>query len=230
MPEFHYVDDPHHSGYIDNIFNYHISAPDSHALLDKIRVCNILLSLVESQDFSSVTLHEICFEYRKLFDRDLQHPETTVAILIRAGFIAEGICRPSDRMATTYVIEPLGRFFVKQKLFFRLPYVEMVVSQTLFPSRLAQLCSRETRDPDEKNVFSWTVSSMQNAIILYGYVKHIETTENVAQPLQQHPAFLDSLLRDFISLSKHDPAYIPSLVSRFKRKGLLEESFSISSL
>lgn len=217
-----YADDTHNSGYLDNLYNYHCIDGESHALLDKIRICRIVEELTRDNEVSAVLTQEIEDRYEAIYGRKIMMPHETIAILLRGGFLVEsmsgGFVASVDRNRVSFALEPLARFCITNEIYLRLPYIETVISKTLLPRLLGKHLSPEQRDPDDLNLFNWTVTSIQNSMLLYLYVEYIEEAEKTPSEYRISERMKERLLQNYNSLCAHEPKYIPALIDRMNRR------------
>lgn len=173
-----------YSGFVDNIFNYHIERhadhPDRHCLLEKIRLLQTLL------DSRPLTASEIGREMQKTFGYSITDDENrnvvTLGILLNGGFIdmhTEG--RRIVFSATRKARATVNRLIEQQA------YLEHVFHKTLLPD---QLVSHTLDAARSANLDSWIVASIRNSFILLCYIGFVEGNKaGNKQVPKQHQVF-----------------------------------------
>lgn len=166
-----------YTGFVDNIFNYHTlrSGPsaDSHALLEKIRILQILSRRPARQ----VDVKE---ELWRLFGYKSEALKTTIVILLKSQMIEAVIERSGRQTATYFSLTGKGRFCL-DVLIYNMAYLEHVFHQTLFPSRM--LRKRGSDQPRDKGVFQWTARSISNVYAFITYIQFVENNRAGGRPV-----------------------------------------------
>lgn len=157
-------DNPFHTGFLDNVFNYHVRAhrlgDELHPLLEKVRVIQLLSG-------TRLTPEKLA---RRLEDRlgytsdDLA---STLRILIRAQLIKAQLIQPDMLLTATRRGELLVTHVARS-----MTYLEHVYHQTLFPSDFLPI---GTDAPREGRVESWTAYSIRNCFIFLAYMRFVES-------------------------------------------------------
>ena len=126
-----------HHGFVDNIFNYHTvlspPVPDSHALLEKIRILQIL----RRRNANFVTIEASLLSLFGYRSNDLH---TSIFILMKSQMIESVIDRNGSHTSIIFSLTGKGRICLNS-LIFNMAYLEHVFHKTLFPARMLRLRS-----------------------------------------------------------------------------------------
>ncbi len=155
-------------GHIDNIFNYINVSPDctvdAHALLEKVRVIQVLQNeTISDADLGERLMQEFGYEPADL--------ELLLRFLLKTDFISAEIVRENMDYDLRLRATTRGRLCVNS-LLKNLGYLEHVFHRTLFPEELVRHVSDRPRS--DKGRLEWAASSIRNAFILLTYLRHIE--------------------------------------------------------
>jgi hypothetical protein len=180
-----------HTGFVDNIFNYHVQVhenhPDAHCLLEKIRI----VQLLGEQELNSTQLR-LRLLSKFGFEIPLERlSQIVLPILLRTQMIAarmqgdEGYLYATDR----------GKFVVNH-LCCELSYIEHVFHETLLPDLLVQRINDEWRDA---SVNLWAARSIRNSFLFLTYLKAVEShparRRKVPQQFQIWPRAVERVSR-----------------------------------
>jgi len=180
-PATPFEDNARHSGFLDNVLNYHTAvhdkSPTMHPILEKVRIIQLLrgrqLRLGPLQ--SGPSLQSELSERFGYVPADINW---TIAILLRANLIHVHVGQDKS-LAFTATRRGL---FVVDHLLPHMSYLEHVFYQTMLPSILIEFISGRRRD---ENIDEWTYQSIRNVYVLCAYFHSLEQGPNAQVP----PAF-----------------------------------------
>jgi hypothetical protein len=154
------------TGFIDNIFNYHIDSHDNnadmHPLIEKIRIIQLLMD----KDMLFNELHAALFSRLGYKSEEFMD---TMLILIRAEMVKAKYTSNGFLISAA----PRGQFVVHY-LCHEMSYLEHVFHQTLFPQQLVAHVSDSWR---EASIDNWTVASIRNSFIFLTYLNFVESNK-----------------------------------------------------
>lgn len=157
-------DNNRRSGYVGNIFNYHIpySKPeDIEFFLEKYRIVHLLCARPLDKVGIIKEFDNNNWRMSKYFDISL-------ALLIREAFVKGEFAEPHGR----YVIEPHGKF-VKEKLVHQMIYLENIFFGCWLPGIIQTNAVDIVRT--EKNTHQWVAASIYHMWLLLKIIKTAET-------------------------------------------------------
>lgn len=152
------------SGFVDNIFNYHVARhagfPNDHRLLEKLRILQLLDGLYLTETEAQERLEDrLGFESHSI--------EDTLTVLARAQMIEVHVGRDNQPRFTT---SKRGRI-IALHLFKSMSYLEHTFHRTRFPRQLIGSVHDFVRS---RGVERWAYLSIRNAFIYLTYIKYLE--------------------------------------------------------
>jgi len=156
-----------HTGFVDNVFNYHVHAHendrDRHSLLEKIRI----IQLVSEKSLTEADLEN---ELLQRFGYSSPELSLTLTMMIRTQLLRVEwgtddtiFLRATDR--GLLVVNCLSR---------TMAYMEHVFHRTLLPVKLVE----SINDPARSHpIDAWTAASIRNVFVFLTYLKHVENNK-----------------------------------------------------
>jgi hypothetical protein len=164
-----------HTGFVDNIFNYHVHSHDNdrdrHSLLEKIRIIQLLRGKrLTSQGVERELLQRLGYKSPDI--------DVTLAILVRTQMLHAVVIQNDD----IYLSATERGVLVIDYLCRTMSYLEHVFHRTLFPEPLVRNISDTARTTD---IDVWTAVSIRNVFIFLAYLYHVEENRARSKPVPE---------------------------------------------
>jgi hypothetical protein len=214
-------DNDYHSGYVANIFNYHIPSEgfrDCDVFLEKLRVVYILNNVKPGAVLTREQIRKKFLEYGWRCSKFLK---STMAILIREGFVLTEI---DDFSSIAYRVSPVGEICLNS-LIYSMSYVENVIFGSMLPSGIARNMKDVVRGESRLSE-DWPAASVYHIYLFLRLVRTAEEGANLELFPDMHKKFLSTIEKIFESEKDGSTTLYPGekIVSEHQRGPIANKS------